>query len=57
MERRYVGVSEAAFYLDVSKRWLYRESRRHGVPRYYFGGKLKFRLEDLDRWARQQKAS
>ncbi|MFE0787006.1 helix-turn-helix domain-containing protein [Streptomyces mutabilis] len=53
--RRYVGVDEAASYLSVSRRWMYRDSQRHGVPRYYFGGKLRFRVDDLDSWARQQK--
>ncbi|MYS54145.1 helix-turn-helix domain-containing protein [Streptomyces sp. SID6013] len=50
-----MGVDEAASYLNVSRRWMYRDSQRHGVPRYYFGGKLRFRVEDLDSWARQQK--
>jgi hypothetical protein len=36
---------------------MYRESQRHGLPRYYFGGKLRFKVTDLDVWARQQKVS
>ncbi|MFC8201887.1 helix-turn-helix domain-containing protein [Streptomyces sp. NPDC057298] len=52
---RYLGVDEAATYLCVSPRWMYRESGRHGVPRYYFGGRLRFRVADLDSWAQQQK--
>ncbi|MGC9496372.1 helix-turn-helix domain-containing protein [Streptomyces sp. WG7] len=55
--RRYVGVDEAASYLNVSRRWMYWEFLRHGLPRYYFGGKLRFRVDDLDNWARQQKTS
>lgn len=55
MVRQFMGVNDAAVYLDVSERWMYRDSRRHGIPRYYFGGKLKFKVEDLDRWASQQK--
>ncbi|MYZ35690.1 helix-turn-helix domain-containing protein [Streptomyces sp. SID4917] len=55
MDRRFAGITAAAEYLDVSERWMYRESRRHGIPRYYFGGRLKFKIEDLDRWARQQR--
>ncbi|MEU3616945.1 helix-turn-helix domain-containing protein [Streptomyces sp. NPDC006872] len=53
----YVGVEEAAEHLGLSRRWMYRESGRHGVPRYYFGGKLRFKVTDLDRWAQQQKVS
>ncbi|MBD0422734.1 helix-turn-helix domain-containing protein [Streptomyces sp. TRM S81-3] len=52
---RYLGVDEAAVYLGMSRRWMYRESRRHGVPRYYFGGKLRFKVADLDNWAQQQR--
>lgn len=36
---------------------MYRESQRHGLPRYYFGGKLRFKVADLDNWAQQQKVS
>ncbi|MEV6477522.1 helix-turn-helix domain-containing protein [Streptomyces sp. NPDC051657] len=57
MERRYVGISDASTYLGMSQRWMYRESRKHGIPRYYFGGRLKFRIDDLDRWAQQQKTT
>ncbi|MFJ4695562.1 helix-turn-helix domain-containing protein [Streptomyces sp. NPDC088766] len=57
VRRRYIGVDEAAAYLNVSRRWMYRESQRHGLPRYYFGGKLRFRVDDLDDWAFQQKVS
>ncbi|WP_420864032.1 helix-turn-helix domain-containing protein [Streptomyces deccanensis] len=53
----YLGVDEAATYLGMSRRWMYRESRRHGLPRYYFGGSLKFKVTDLDNWAQQQKVS
>ncbi|MFF7776999.1 helix-turn-helix domain-containing protein [Streptomyces tanashiensis] len=54
---RFLGVAEAAEYLDMSQRWMYRDSRRHGVPRYYFGGRLKFKVEDLERWVQQQKVA
>ncbi|MFI0966423.1 helix-turn-helix domain-containing protein [Streptomyces sp. NPDC021080] len=54
---RYLGVDEAAAYLNVGRRWMYRESQRHGVARYYFGGKLRFSIAELDAWAKQQKVS
>ncbi|MBN3933233.1 helix-turn-helix domain-containing protein [Streptomyces verrucosisporus] len=54
---RYLGVDEAAAYLNLSRRWMYRESQRHGLPRYYFGGKLRFKVADLNMWAQQQKVS
>ncbi|MFG3492254.1 helix-turn-helix domain-containing protein [Streptomyces sp. NPDC047972] len=54
---RFLGVAEAAEYLDMSQRWMYRDSRRHGIPRYYFGGRLKFKVDDLERWVQQQKVS
>ncbi|WP_446750980.1 helix-turn-helix domain-containing protein [Streptomyces sp. CLV115] len=57
MSRRFLGIAEAAEYLDMSQRWMYRESQRYGIPRYYFGGLLKFKVEDLDQWTRQQKVS
>lgn len=56
-KKRYLGVCEAAVYLNMSPRWMYRESQRHGLPRYYFGGKLRFKVTDLDAWAQQQKVS
>ncbi|MFE4667487.1 helix-turn-helix domain-containing protein [Streptomyces sp. NPDC056716] len=52
---RYLTVGEAAAYLAVSRRWMYRESGRHGIPRYYFGGNLRFSTTELDRWVQQQK--
>lgn len=57
LERRYLQVDEAAAYLGLSTRWIYRESQRHGLPRYYFGGKLRFKVTDLENWAQQQKVS
>ncbi|MGW2137585.1 helix-turn-helix domain-containing protein [Streptomyces sp. NPDC001773] len=54
---RYLGVDEAAAYLNLSRRWMYRESQRHGLPSYYFGRKLRFKVADLDVWAQQQKVS
>ncbi|MGC5039955.1 helix-turn-helix domain-containing protein [Streptomyces sp. DT190] len=55
--RRYVGVDEAAKFLGVSRSWMYRESKRHGVPRYHFGGKLRFQVTELAKWAQQQRVS
>ncbi|MGW8765859.1 helix-turn-helix domain-containing protein [Streptomyces sp. NPDC055815] len=57
MSSQFLGIAEAAEYLGMSQRWMYRDSRRHGLPRYYFGGRLKFKVEDLERWAQQQKVS
>lgn len=57
MSRRFLGIVEAAEYLDMSQRWMYRDSQRYGLPRYYFGGRLKFKVEDLERWVQQQKVS
>ncbi|WP_443049438.1 helix-turn-helix domain-containing protein [Streptomyces sp. HD] len=57
MERRYMGTSDASTYLDMAERWMYRESRRHGIPRFCFGGKLKFKGDDLERWVRQQRGA
>ncbi|MFJ6518664.1 helix-turn-helix domain-containing protein [Streptomyces filamentosus] len=57
MNSRFLGVAEAAEYLGMSPRWMYRDSRKHGLPRYYFGGRLRFMVDDLERWVRQQKVS
>lgn len=57
MERRCMGTSDASACLDMAERWTYRESRRHGIPRYYFGGKLKCKADDLERRVRQQRAA
>ncbi|MEU0845697.1 helix-turn-helix domain-containing protein [Streptomyces sp. NPDC005962] len=57
MSSEFIGVAAAAAYLDVSERWMYRQSLRYGIPRYRFGGKVKFKVVDLDRWARQQRIS
>lgn len=54
---QYLKVDEAAAYLGLSRRWMYRESQRHGIPRYYFGGQLRFRVADLNSWAQQQRVA
>ena len=55
-ERAYLSVREAAEYLGLSPRTLdrYRVSGE-GPVFYRFGGRIRYRREDLDAWAAKRR--
>lgn len=48
---QYMTAKEAARYLRVSINWLYLRSAEGKVPSVHFGRTVRFRKDDLDRWA------
>jgi excisionase family DNA binding protein len=52
---RYIGKSEAASYLGMSLRTL--QSQLSQIPHYRRGGKILFKLSELDRWMQQYRES
>ncbi|WP_212746927.1 helix-turn-helix domain-containing protein [Sinomonas gamaensis] len=54
IEPAYVSRKEAAVYLGVTVRWLANEGRRV-VPAHRFGGQIRYALEELKAWAKQQR--
>ena len=47
---RRVGLSEAAKYVDLAERTMYKKTHRREVPHSKVGGRLFFDLDELDRW-------
>ena len=45
----WLSSDQAASYLGISRRALYKRIRRGQIPFYRFGRMLRFRLSDLDR--------
>ena len=55
-ERAYLSVREAAEYLGLSPRTLDRYRVSGDGPVFYrFGGRVRYRREDLDGWAATRK--
>jgi excisionase family DNA binding protein len=52
---KLLKVSQIADFLGVSKRWVYEEGRKHGLPLYKIGRHLRSREKELERWLRQQR--
>jgi hypothetical protein len=50
----FVTRVEAAARLNVSPRWLANEGKAL-IPFYRFGRMVRYAIEDLESWARQQK--
>jgi excisionase family DNA binding protein len=48
----FVGVDEAARHLAVKVSWLYEAVRLNKVPSYKIGPFRRFKLSELDAWAR-----
>ena len=50
---KWIGIEEAAFYLDVNKdsirKWLKKEN---GIPGHKIGKQWKFKKSELDAWVR-----
>ena len=46
----WMGIEQAARYLDWPKQRLYRLTGQGAIPHYKQEGRLLFRREELDRW-------
>jgi excisionase family DNA binding protein len=53
-ERILISVNEAAQMLNLSKSYLYRETRNRTIPHVRIGSRILFRVEDLDAWIELQ---
>jgi excisionase family DNA binding protein len=49
----FVGVKVAAAFLDVKISWVYEMVRLAKLPSYKIGPFRKFKLSELDTWARE----
>ena len=49
----FVGVESAAAFLDVKVSWIYEMVRPRKIPSYKIGPFRKFKLSELDTWARE----
>lgn len=59
MERRFIGIREAAEFLGYSAGALYRMAKNREVPAYQptGGGKILFDKDELAEWVRNSKTS
>jgi len=53
-ERILYSVNEAAQMLNLSKSYLYRETRSGSIPHIRIGSRILFRLADLNSWIEQK---
>ena len=49
VEKRLIGVKEAAIYLGIQRSTLYSWAERRRIPSVKMGTRLLFDLQDLDR--------
>ena len=49
LQKRLIGVEEAAYYLGIQRSTLYAWAERRKVPSVKMGARLLFDLQDLDR--------
>lgn len=48
---------QVATYLNMSEKWLAQAGRSSGPTFHKFGGRCRYRLDDVDNWARQQRVT
>jgi excisionase family DNA binding protein len=53
-ERILISVNEAAQMLNLSKSYLYRETRNRTIPHVRIGSRILFRVADLNAWIELQ---
>ncbi|WP_327585022.1 helix-turn-helix domain-containing protein [Nonomuraea sp. NBC_00507] len=49
------NVQQVAAYLNISKRWVYRDGRSYGLPIFMIGRQLRARPADVRAWVEQQR--
>jgi len=52
-----VSVAEAAFLLNLSKSYIYRESQAGNIAHVKIGSRILFRMSDLNAWIDGQMAN
>jgi excisionase family DNA binding protein len=52
----FVGVTEVAAFLGVKVSWIYEMVRLNKLPSYKIGPFRRFRLNEIDTWAREHLA-
>ena len=51
MEKQFLGLKEAALFLNISESTLYKKSMRNEIPKYKpNNGKIFFKIEDLNNY-------
>lgn len=51
---RYINLEAAAEYLATNKGWIYSNHKQLGIPVYYLGRNLRFKISELDNWVMSQ---
>ncbi len=51
MDEPFVGIEQAAKFLNVKKSWLYEQARLKRVPSHKILGLRRFRISELEAWA------
>ncbi len=52
----FVNIRQAAEFLGVRISWLYEQVRLGKIPSYKIGAFRRFKLSELDAWARDRQA-
>ena len=52
----FVNIAEAAEFLSVKVSWVYEQVRLNKLPSYKVGAFRRFRLSELDAWARARQS-
>jgi excisionase family DNA binding protein len=55
MERKTCGIPEAANFLDVSRFTMYAWVHQHKLPYHKVGRLIKFKIEDLERFLKENR--
>lgn len=57
LEPEYLNRKQVAVLLGVSEKWLAQTGKDQGPPRFKFGGMVRYQIDDVRRWAKQQKVA
>ena len=57
LKDRYINIDEAAEFLSIKKSWLYQNHKLKGIPSYYIGKRLAFKIPELDAWVQDASRS
>ncbi len=52
----FVGIQEAAAFLNLKVSYVYEQVRLNRLPSYKIGNFRRFRISELDAWARARRA-
>ena len=54
ISERWLTLKEAAVHLNVSRSYLYQNSKTAGIPRVRIGTKYRYQASQLDAWMNEQ---